>query len=61
MKEKDGSQEFRVGDTEKEQFKIMQRKWGKSIIRPNKPTAEKSSSIRGLGGAIRLNIPLEGI
>ncbi len=56
-----GSNEFRVGDTEKEQFKMMQKKWGKNIIRPNKPTAEKSSSIRGLGGAIKLNIPLDGI
>lgn len=57
-----GSQEFRVGNVEKEQFKIMQKKWGSKVIRPNKPTAmKKEGSIRSLGGAIRLNIPLKGI
>lgn len=45
---------------EKEQFTRMQQKWGSKIIRPNKPTAKKESKIRGLGGAIKLNIPLEG-
>lgn len=38
----------------------MQEKWGSKIIRPNKPTAKKNSKIRGVGGAIRVNIPLEG-
>lgn len=56
-----GSQEFRVDNAEKEQFKIMQKKWGSKVIRPNKPQAVKDSSIRSLGGAIRLNIPLKGI
>lgn len=56
-----GCQEFRSSEEEKREFKMMQKKWGSDIIRPNKPTATKSSSIRGMGGAIKLNLPLEGI
>ena len=56
-----GSQEFRNEDSEKEQFKLMQKKWGSNIIRPNRPRAKKNSSIRSYGGAIKLNIPLKGI
>lgn len=55
-----GANAIRNSELEKEQFKRMQAKWGSKIIRPNKPTARKSSKIRGLGGAIKLNIPLEG-
>lgn len=58
---KGGSQAFRSEESEKEQFKLMQKKWGSDIIRPNKPTAMKKSSIRSYGGAIKLNIPLDGI
>ncbi len=57
---KGGANVIRTSELEKEQFKRMQKKWGSDIIRPNKPTATKNSKIRGLGGAIRLNIPLEG-
>lgn len=52
---------FRTSDEEKRQFREMQLKWGSNIIRPNAPTAKKSSKIRGLGGAIKLNIPLKGV
>jgi hypothetical protein len=55
-----GCQWFRSSEEEKKQFKRMQEKWGSKIIRPNKPTAKKSSKIKGLGGAIKLNIPLLG-
>lgn len=55
-----GANAIRTSDLEKEQFRRMQKKWGSKIIRPNKPTAKNSSKIRGLGGAIRLNIPLIG-
>lgn len=55
-----GANAIRTSELEKEQFKRMQKKWGSNIIRPNKPTASKSSKIRGLGGAIRVNIPLDG-
>ena len=40
---------------------MMQKKWGSDIIRPNKPKSSKSKTIRTLGGAIKLNIPLDGI
>lgn len=56
-----GCNEFRSSEEEKRQFQLMQKKWGSDIIRPNRPTAIKSSSIRGMGGAIKLNLPLEGI
>lgn len=56
---KGGCNVFRSEAEEKRQFKIMQKKWGSEIIRPNKPTAKKKSKIRGLGGAIKLNLPLE--
>ena len=55
-----GCQLFRSMEEEKRQFTRMQEKWGSKIIRPNKPTAKKQSKIRGLNGAIRLNLPLEG-
>lgn len=56
-----GSQEFRSKEAEQEQFKMMQKKWGSSIIRPNKPTATKEDgSIRAMGGAIRVHLPLKG-
>lgn len=55
-----GANVIRTSELEKEQFKRMQQKWGSNIIRPNKPTAIKNSKIRGMGGAIKLNIPLEG-
>lgn len=56
-----GCQAFRSSEEEKKQFKLMQKKWGADIIRPNKPTAIKSSNIKGLGGAIKLNVSLDGI
>lgn len=55
-----GANAIRNSMLEKEQFKRMQEKWGSKIIRPNRPTAKKNSTIRGMGGAIRVNIPLEG-
>lgn len=55
-----GANAIRNEELEKEQFNRMQAKWGSNIIRPNRPIAVKNSKIRGLGGAIRLNIPLEG-
>lgn len=55
-----GANAIRTSELEKEQFTRMQQKWGSKIIRPNKPLAKQSSKIRGLGGAIRLNIPLSG-
>lgn len=55
-----GANAIRTSDLEKEQFKRMQEKWGSKIIRPNKPTAKNYSKIKGLGGAIKLNIPLLG-
>lgn len=55
-----GANAIRTSLLEKEQFKRMQEKWGSQIIRPNHPTAKNYSKIRGLGGAIRLNIPLLG-
>ena len=58
---KGGAFDFRSSETEKEQFQIMQKKWGADIIRPNRATATKSSRIRGLGGAIRINLPLKGV
>ena len=56
-----GANAIRNEQLEKEQFKRMQEKWGKKIIRPNRPVAVKNSKIRGYGGAIKLNIPLEGV
>lgn len=56
-----GSQAFRSEESEKKQFQLMQKKWGSDIIRPNRPKAKKKSSIRSYGGAIKLNIPLDGI
>ena len=56
-----GANAIRSSELEQEQFTRMQQKWGSAIIRPNKPLARKSSKIRGMGGAIRLNIPLEGV
>lgn len=59
---KGGSQEFRKDGVEKEQFKQMQKKWGSSIVRPNKPNAKnKNGGIREQGGAIRIRLPIEGI
>ena len=55
-----GCNVFRSSAEEKRQFKIMQKKWGSDIIRPNKPTARNKSKIKGLGGAIRLNLPFKG-
>ena len=55
-----GANAIRTKKLEQEQFKRMQEKWGSKIIRPNKPMARKNSKIRGMGGAIILNIPLEG-
>ena len=55
-----GANAIRTSELEKEQFQRMQQKWGSKIIRPNKPRAVKNSKIRGLGGAILLNIPLDG-
>lgn len=55
-----GCNDFRSKDEEQRQFKMMQKKWGSSVIRPNKPTAVKNSRIRGYGGAIRLHVPLSG-
>lgn len=45
-----GSQAFRSKETEQEQFKAMQKKWGSDIIRPNKPKATQDGGIRSLGG-----------
>lgn len=56
-----GCNVFRSSEEEQRQFVMMQKKWGSNIIRPNKPTAKKNSKIRGLGGAIRLNLPLKGV
>lgn len=56
-----GCNDFRSSEIEKQQFQMMQRKWGTDVIRPNKPTAKSSSKIRGYGGAIKLNIPLKGV
>lgn len=55
-----GCFDLRNEETEKEQFKLMQQKWGSQIIRPNKPKASKKSKIRALGGAIRIKLPLKG-
>ena len=55
-----GANAIRTSRLEKAQFKRMQEKWGSDVIRPNKPTAKEKSKIKGLGGAIKLNIPLEG-
>lgn len=57
---KGGAFDFRSEEVEKEQFRIMQEKWGSQIIRPNRPTATKSTRIRGFGGAIRIKLPLKG-
>lgn len=51
---------LRNPQTEKEQFKRMQEKWGSDIIRPNKPRGNSESRIKKYGGAIKLNIPLGG-
>lgn len=56
-----GSQAFRSAESEQEQFRLMQKKWGSKIIRPNKPKAKTKSSIRSYGGAIKLNVPLKGV
>ena len=58
---KGGCNVFRSSEEEKRQFVIMQKKWGADIIRPNKPTGKKNSKIKGLGGAIKLNLPFDGI
>jgi hypothetical protein len=55
-----GCNVFRSSEEEKRQFKIMQKKWGTDIIRPNRPTAKKASKIKGLGGAIKLRLPFSG-
>ena len=55
-----GCQWFRSEEEEKRQFMEMQKKWGVDVIRPNRPVATNSSKIRGLGGAIRLNLPFSG-
>ena len=57
---KGGCFEFRNEETEKEQFKMMQQKWGSQIIRPNRPRAKHKSNIRSFGGAIRIRLPLKG-
>ena len=44
-----GANAIRNSMLEKEQFKRMQEKWGSKIIRPNRPTAKKNSTIRGNG------------
>lgn len=56
-----GCNVFRSSEEEKRQFNIMQKKWGSSIIRPNKSQAKKKSKIKALGGAIKLNLPLKGV
>lgn len=56
-----GANDLRSSEVEKEQFKIMQQKWGADVIRPNRVSAKNASKIRGLGGAIRLNLPLKGV
>lgn len=58
---KGGCNCFRSVEEEKRQFIMMQKKWGSDIIRPNKPKAVNESKIRGLGGAIRLALPIDGI
>ena len=57
---KGGCYDLRTEESEKEQFKMMQKKWGSQIIRPNKPTARKKSKIRSFGGAIKIKLPLKG-
>lgn len=57
---KGGCYDLRNSETEKQQFMEMQKKWGVDVIRPNRPVATNSSKIRGLGGAIRLNLPFSG-
>lgn len=44
-----------------EEFVQMQKKWGASVVRPNRPTAKVKSGIRQFGGAIKLNIPIDGV
>lgn len=58
---KGGCYDLRSEETEKEQFKLMQQKWGSQIVRPNRPKAKSSSKIRSLGGAIKINLPLKGV
>lgn len=58
---KGGSNAFRNVETERDQFLELQRKWGKAVIRPNLPSSGvKSSSIRGMGAAVRVRIPIGG-
>ena len=56
-----GSNEFRKDGVEKEQFQMMQRKWGADIVRPNRPKGIKADGIRAKGGAIKINLPIGGI
>lgn len=56
-----GNQGFRTPELEQKQFQEMQRKWGSNVIRPNAAVAKNKSKIRGYGGAIRLNLPYEGV
>lgn len=56
-----GCQDIRTDALEQKQFKMMQKKWGSNVIRPNAPTAKKGSKIRGAGGAIKLRIPIDGV
>ena len=56
-----GCFDLRNAEEEQRQFKLMQEKWGSSIIRPNKPTGKKASKIRSFGGAIKINLPLKGV
>lgn len=55
-----GVGEFRNKEIEQEQFRMLQKKWGSNVIRPNRPNAKKLSEIRSLGGAVKINVPLEG-
>ena len=56
-----GCNDFRSSEEEKRQFKMMQEKWGPDVIRPNRSVARKNSKIKGLGGAIKLNLPYKGV
>lgn len=56
-----GCNDFRSSEEEKRQFRMMQEKWGADVIRPNRSVARKNSKIKGLGGAIKLNLPYRGV
>lgn len=55
-----GCNDYRSEEEEKRQFRLMQKKWGSQIVRPNRPRGKKTSKIRSYGGAIRINLPLRG-